>query len=165
MGRIQVCKEPYIPYFGPNFISKVLESQKDLKTDNWHQLCDCKQNTWQQYGRWHGEPDRKPLSSELLLMTQQRRKGRRDGEPLCWTAEGHTGHKLLEMSFRASFKNQGEHRDCFQESPLLMWNIYLADFKRSFCGLAFVKLTIPVSFEIDGIHENQVCHWVNWTWR
>ena len=31
--------------------------------------------------------------------------------------------------------------------------------------MLFVKLNIPVSFEVDGIHENQTSSRINWIWR
>lgn len=45
--------------------------------------------------------------------------------------------------------------------------LMLAGFKWSFLGFLCVKLIIPVSFEVDGIQENQTSNLItsNWIWR
>ena len=55
----------------------------------------------------------------------------------------------------------------FPRTSFALWHIlvHLADSEWPFFSLLFVKLFVPVSFEVDGIRENQTCHGVNWICR
>lgn len=55
--------------------------------------------------------------------------------------------------------------DLAKESPQLLQCAYLADFEWHLPGVLVVKLFLPVSFEVDGIHKDQLSVRVHCTWR